>query len=57
MEPEVAATVSSQAVGSSVQDKIATVDLSALTEQEQCQVRSLLTLKSTVVSSELMREI
>ena len=39
---EVSATVSSQTVASSLQDKIAAVDLTALSEQEQCQVRSLL---------------
>lgn len=47
---EVAATVSSQTVNSSVQDKVAAVDLTALTEQEQSQVRSLLHKYSDIFS-------
>lgn len=42
VEEGVAATVSSLATTGLVQDKIAAVDLTALTQKEQCQVRMLL---------------
>lgn len=51
VEKELAATVSSQSVTSSVQDKINALDLTALTEEEQVQVRSLLQKYSGVFSS------
>lgn len=47
----ISATVSSHTVTSSVQDKIAALDLTALPEQEQCQVRSLLQKYSGVFSA------
>ncbi|CAI5643241.1 unnamed protein product [Oreochromis niloticus] len=49
-EEGMAATVSSQTVVSSVQDKIAAIDLSTLTAQEQGHVRSLLYKYSGVFS-------
>ena len=50
-ERELAATVSSQTVTNEVQDKIAAVDLTALSEQEQGQVRTLLHKYSDVFSA------
>lgn len=50
-ERGVDATVSSQSVGRSVRDQIAAVDLKALAEQEQCQIRSLLQKYSGVFSA------
>ena len=50
VEEGVAANVSSQSTGS-VQDKVAAVDLTALTQEEQCQVRMLLQKYSVFFSA------
>lgn len=47
----VQATISSQVITGSVQDKINSVDLSPLTPEEQCQVRALLSKYSSVFSA------
>lgn len=51
LEKGISATVFTQNVTSSVQDKIATVDLIALSDREPCQVRSLLQKYSGVFSA------
>jgi len=49
---QVSATMSSQMVTTSIQDKINAVDLGALSEKDQCQVRSLLQKHSDVFSAQ-----
>lgn len=48
---QVSATMSSQTVTNSIQEEINALDLGALSEKDQCQVRSLLQTHSDVFSA------